>query len=834
MRHAKPLIRCSLPALTLLLLQSSPVLSDPVLAQVIPAAQQTSGDTARADTIPAIIPASQIGRAAEEAVAQILQIRSGLALDPALFAIDSALTPFTKSLEELRQRSDSGRLAGMSLRSMDDLLGRWRNREDQVRRWQQSLEVESGELDAARDSLAEIRRVWEATLQSARDQELPEAMAATIQSVLESVGESEAELAASRDALLTILSRVSQMGTEIAQWEATVEQAAVGARRRILSADSRPLWEALFVPGDSLAVGHNLRSTWDENRAHISDFIAEHEQQLLVQLLLLAALVVALIGLQRSVQRWGADDEDLKPSAHILSRPFSTALVLTLLCTRLLHPRAPTVVYDIAGFLWLIPVLRLVPGILKPAMRVAAYGLMGLYAFAEITDPLASYALGSRLVLLLLTVLAFAGLAYTIRSGGADRIPGSGLWRRVGIFVSRVALLLLAVSFAANVLGFVRLSFLLTRATLTSAFAALIGLVLVEVLKGVTVALLRRGPARWLRSVRFSYGVLIRRITRLVNLGVLILWLAVSLNQFELLVPIWNLLVQILVREWTVGSWQISLADIIAFLLALWLAVWISRTIRAVLREDVLPRMELGRGVPQTVSTMAHYLVLLIGFMVAAGAAGFDLTKVTLLAGALGVGIGFGLQNVVNNFISGLILMFERPIQIGDTIDIENLRGVVKQIGIRASIVRTYDGAEVIVPNGDLIAGRVTNWTLSDRLRRIELPVGVAYGSDPKYILKILEETAKKHEDVLDDPAPFGQFIGFGESSLDFVLRFWTAKFEEWLTVSSRVAVAVNDALLEAGIEIPFPQRDLHLRSVSENTFEALTRKSTNGSDSQC
>ena len=147
----------------------------------------------------------------------------------------------------------------------------------------------------------------------------------------------------------------------------------------------------------------------------------------------------------------------------------------------------------------------------------------------------------------------------------------------------------------------------------------------------------------------------------------------------------------------------------------------------------------------------------------------------------------------------------------------------MKQIGIRASIVRTFDGAEVIVPNADLISGRVTNWTLSDRLRRVELPIGVAYGTDPKLVLQIIVEAAKKHEDVLDDPQPVGLFIGFGDSSLDFLLRFWTAQFDSWRRVSSEIAVNMNDGLAEAGITIPFPQRDLHFKSMEETVRQALT-----------
>jgi small-conductance mechanosensitive channel len=253
-----------------------------------------------------------------------------------------------------------------------------------------------------------------------------------------------------------------------------------------------------------------------------------------------------------------------------------------------------------------------------------------------------------------------------------------------------------------------------------------------------------------------------------------------------------------------------------------WASFQVSKFIRFVLQEDILPRIDLPRGVPRAITTLMNYVIVALGFVFAAAAAGLDLSRVTILAGAFGVGIGFGLQNVVNNFVSGLILIFERPIQVGDTIQIDPLIGVVKRIGIRASIVRTFDGAEVIVPNGDLIAGRVINWSLSDQLRRIDIRVGVAYGTDPQRVLDILVDVAKQEESVLKDPSPSARFLGFGDSSLDFSLWAWST-LDEWMAVASRINVALNAALAEAGIEIPFPQRDLHVRSVDATVLPAVS-----------
>jgi len=238
----------------------------------------------------------------------------------------------------------------------------------------------------------------------------------------------------------------------------------------------------------------------------------------------------------------------------------------------------------------------------------------------------------------------------------------------------------------------------------------------------------------------------------------------------------------------------------------------------------VFPRVVMRRGVPNAILTTVNYVILFFGFVLALGAAGVELTRVTLLAGAFGVGIGFGLQDVVNNFVSGLILLFERPIQVGDTIEMQGdqLLGEVRRIGPRSSTVRTFDGAEVIVPNGMLISNQVINWTLSDRRRRLAVDIGVKYGSDPEQVLEILQVVAAENETVLADPAPLVIFLGFGDSSLDFQLRCWIPRYEEGFSMRTQLRVAIYNKLAAAGIEIPFPQRDLHLRSVDGDAARTL------------
>jgi small-conductance mechanosensitive channel len=201
------------------------------------------------------------------------------------------------------------------------------------------------------------------------------------------------------------------------------------------------------------------------------------------------------------------------------------------------------------------------------------------------------------------------------------------------------------------------------------------------------------------------------------------------------------------------------------------------------------------------ITTTVYYTILLFGFFFDLGIAGVDVNRFTILAGAFGVGVGFGMQNIVNNFISGLILLFERPIQPGDTIEVGGVSGVVKSIGIRSSTIGTGDGADAIIPNATLISEKLMNWTLTDPWRRIAVPIAVARGSDIEKVMDVLLSAAASDSNILKDPVPDVVFDGFGGSALNFQLRVWTL-VQTNLDTKSRLSIEMAQALTEAGIEI--------------------------------
>ena len=261
-----------------------------------------------------------------------------------------------------------------------------------------------------------------------------------------------------------------------------------------------------------------------------------------------------------------------------------------------------------------------------------------------------------------------------------------------------------------------------------------------------------------------------------------------------------------------IGNLDFTLANILIFFFVIWLSVFITRIITRILQKDVFTRVNTAKGIPDTINLLLRITLITGGFFLAAGAAGMELTNLSIILGAFSVGIGFGLQNIFNNMVSGLILAFERPIKVGDVVQVGELMGTVQSIGLRSSNVKSFDGAEVIVPNGNLISNQMVNWTKSDSNRRMDIRVGVAYGTDPEKVLKLMEETVKEYPEVWKSPVPKAYFLGFGESSLDFRLLAWT-HLDVRLEMESKINVDLNRKLKEAGIEIPFPQRDLHIRS---------------------
>lgn len=271
--------------------------------------------------------------------------------------------------------------------------------------------------------------------------------------------------------------------------------------------------------------------------------------------------------------------------------------------------------------------------------------------------------------------------------------------------------------------------------------------------------------------------------------------------------------------SFAIGSWNINTDFVFTSVILIYCILLIARTVKFLLMNEVLPHYSMEKGTQISIVRLVNYSILILGFLLVAHMLGFNMTQLTVFGGALGIGIGFGLKEIVNNIASGLILLFERPIKIGDMVEVGEEIGEVKEIGLRATVVQTFDNAEIVIPNSDFIIGQVTNWTLEERKVRVKLAVGVSYGSDLEKVFSILLSCAQEHPMVLSEPQPRALFLAFGESSLDFELRVWIHDFIDRRVVQSELNNEIKNEFDMAGVEIPFPQRDLHLRSSSVNNI---------------
>lgn len=801
-------------------------------------AETTPGPEAQEVSAPLPIPASEIPARAESTLALLRSAETRLAPPPQIVDIGEEIKTAAAEVDQLAEAQEMQALDELSLRGLYGLKLRWRSIGSQLNGWQQSVSIHARMLTERARQIETQKETWELTLQTRQQARLPDALVAQVRKVLEATTELEQSLRQRVDSLLTLISRISELNVRVDNALDAIEDAEQANRGRLLVRDSVPLWKAIFFdrPADeesaqavapdvadaSDVLGGELSSAWDSQVEAISAYLERNGDRLLIQVLVFAGLAGLLVLLDRRRKRWPKLEGQPEVVVDVVAHPFATSALVTLLMTRSLYQGAPLALFDVSRLLLVIPILVLLRQAFSERRRFALYAMLGLYVIEVIRGLLQTQPLSSRLSLILVTGL---GLATMIRTVGVDKlvmVSAHGPWEKTWRVFSRLSVLTLSASIIVNIAGIVALAELLGEATILSIFAGFGLYALTLVLMGLLDLFLQSPPGRRVRAFRRNPDLIHRRAGRVINMLAIAAWLILALTFFKIWKPIWSSLVWLFSTSLSVGTFEISLGDIFAFVVAIWLGIQVSRFIRFILNEDVFSRVRLPRGVPATISMMVNYTLITIAFFIALAVAGFDLSRFAIIAGALSVGIGFGLQNVVNNFVSGLILAFERPISVGDSVEVGTLWGRVNRIGIRSSVVRTFDGSEVIVPNADFISKEVINWTLSDVSRRLIVPVGVAYGSDPHQVLDLLVRVARNNPNVMPDPEPYGLFIGFGESSLDFELRAW-CDFNDGIRIKTELNLAIHDALKEADIEIPFPQRDLHLRSVDGEAGQVLS-----------
>ncbi len=376
----------------------------------------------------------------------------------------------------------------------------------------------------------------------------------------------------------------------------------------------------------------------------------------------------------------------------------------------------------------------------------------------------------------------------------------------------RVGAAILGTVLIAEIAGYSALATHLLDSTIKTIFLFLLSWLFVLMGRGIVEFLVHHSYMGRITIIRRNRNAISQRISRVMDLTIGIIAFVLILVAWRIFETPTEAFSGIISYGISVGGQKFTLGNLLLAGVFLYGSFLISTVIQAILIHDIFPKrnVELGAGI--SIGRLVRYGLVFVGFLFALSALGFGLKNLVILTGALGVGIGFGLQNIANNFISGIILLFERPIKVGDIVQIEGEMGEVVKLGLRATVVRMFFHSEIIVPNNEMISTKVVNWTLTDRMIRLILPVGVAYGSDVPLVMKILEEVGATHPRISFNPGPQVIFIGFGDSSLDFELHAWLVDVQMIYIVKSELNQEIDRKFREEGVKIPFPQRDLHLK----------------------
>ena len=769
--------------------------SNPVEAQQAPASQ---GRPSPSPPIPAMKVASEAASALES----LRELQSSLSADTTAAAVSDGLSHLTGDIDAQIDDDTELLISNPTLQMLYPLKLTWQNFNERLSALNNNLTRSGTSLDEALARTDDKNRVWQLTLQSIQGNGTPEVLQ-RVKGVIDSIRETRQVVDSRRAQILDLQNRTFEQAGRIRNALNLIEQAEQQALASILSRDSPPIWDLKASFETAWTSTH--RSFSVQLRA-LSAYASRFPFSFPLHGLIILVLAGAMHWFGCRVRKWSEREPTVLGAVPVFDLPVSTALVLSCFLGRgSLYPQAPRLLTAIIGAAALIPTVLILRRLLERNLYPILNALVIMYFVDQLRHIAAAIPLVARFLFLAQMLGAILFLLWLIR-GRHLAIASDKTGRRLlqGIQIGVwIGLIVLSAAFLTNLFGYTKLATLLAATFLFSAYFAAVLYTVIRVANGLISIALAVGPIASLRAVRLHRPMVHRQLCRALEFLAFVLWLGVLLDFFGLRGPLLGIIGTVLQSNLTIGSLNLSLGHVLAFVVTVWASFLFSKFLRFLLEADVYNHFQLARGIPQAISTMVQYVVILLGFFVAMQMLGVDLNKLTILAGAFTVGVGFGLQNIINNFVSGSILLFERPVKVGDMIDVSGTVGEVRRIGIRATVVRTPDGSEVIIPNGTLISSQVTNWTFSDQQRAIEISVTVVRGVAPPRVAELLKTVAAHHPGVAKQPEPQAYVLSFTSGAITNQLRAWINRYSDWAQVRSDLSVAVDDALAREHIGIP-------------------------------
>jgi len=747
---------------------------------------------------------SDVAKEASKIIVGLKEIDEVLSESKELLNLQESIKPYCESIDKLLASEKYKNIYTQNVRALQKMQAELQAHLKQLEEWETLINQNIQKYDKYREVLQTDLYLWKNTYNNALKNNAPKEVLTYIQTVVNDIKNLQKSLKKKYDKTLTDSQLVSSHILKINELLENIKEAENIAMNKVFYKNQPSLIEAQASENFSLkayfqSIKNSIIEKYQETRNYFL-INSEYWPTFLIVAFLSVLFVFYYNYLYRKKRLFVSKASIGRKIFFFIKRPFSTYVILFFLSMTFIFPDRPKSFAEIVLVLMIIPVVRILQSVLSKQYYKYLYTFFLIYIFYIVNLNATGFSLESRYVMLLVNLMLFTYIATLLYNRVLQQISAQILYK-IGVSLLYIFLFILIAAFFANIYGSVLLSFRVINGVISVLYASMIFYALYIILTGYIVVILRRRISS-ISHMLDKYAQKIESTTMyLIKIWMILWWLLIVTKQLSLYPYLEEFIEHFLAFSIAIGETTISVQAIFDFIIIIVTTFLLAKLIRTILEIEVFARLRLPRGMPTAIITTLNYIIIIAGVFIAFSSLGVTTEQFALIFGALGVGIGFGLRNIIANFISGIIMVFERPIQIGDTIEIDNTLGSVQSIGARSSTVKTFDGSEVIIPNADFIAKEIINWTLSDKYRRKTVEFKVDLENDIEQILKIMHDVAVAHKDVLTDPEPLATFKGFGEYYLEFRLYFWLC--ENLIVAQSEVAIGIYKALKEAGVKMP-------------------------------
>tara|TARA_R110000787_G_scaffold281906_1_gene393486 strand:- start:14100 stop:16526 length:2427 start_codon:yes stop_codon:yes gene_type:complete len=770
--------------------------------------------TTNADSIKVkeeVIAVENISSETEKLGELILRLRKTLKPSRNISEIDSILKGVSEEIT-LRRDSVLSNVKETRLRNLKVYKVEWNNYKTTLNQYQESIKSRTEFISGISNDLYEAINKWELTKrtlsQNSNSKDLILGLDQSISTLEEMV-----EIAQERmDAVYSVQKTLVDLFFTVNEVISEIDRAQIQIKKNYFEFDSQPIWVSNKVGKDSTSVisvsnTQLIISGLKENKKQLEEFFSLNIKEAVFQGVFILLLLLFMF---RINNKWNNDllgkNSAIEDQAKtILTHPISSSLVVGVFISIFFYDAIIPALVEFQIFIVLFSTIILLPKLTVLKFRGFLIILFLAYLIQTFESYIGKEASLYRWLMMfnsLILIFAFNYGIRKIKDNPEKFLQIRNTFKKVGSFY----VFLLVVSILTNSIGMVNLAKFLNVGIIASTILGMAVYLSVKIIISLVIIFFKIKKEYSLQALTNLIGITEKRIQPILNWSGMIVWLLLTLKGFGILDFMVNKLNELMLLEWEVGEMTISFGGILSFIGILIMTLIVAKFIAIIFRDDWMIKA-FPKGTTPAISLMLRIILVSIGVYVGSSAAGIDLSKLGFIIGALGVGIGFGMQNIVLNFISGLILAFERPINIGDTIEIDQEFGVVTNIGIRSSNIKSYSGHESIIPNGDLISKKVNNHTLSNRDRRSKIDMKTASNVEPESIIELFNSIALAHPKIFKEPAPQTYFYGYDpEGNLSFSLIYWST-FSDTLGVNSEIALSIYAKLKENNMQAPIPMR---------------------------